>query len=69
MKIGARFDAQAPGFQEITLEVGNVDANSGLVSGASGSYLIEAAALDPYPQSPVQEPPVYTLTLTVTETS
>ena len=69
VKIALRFDAQVPGFQEITLEVGNNETDAGLVSGASGSYLIEAAALDPYPRTTAPKPPAYTLTLTVTETS
>ena len=69
VKIGARFDAQVTEFQEITLEVGNVDANAGQVSGASGKYLIAAIVFDPYPQTPIQEPPAYRLTLAVTKTS
>ena len=44
-------------------------AIEGTVTGASGSYLFEGSVLDPYPQSPAQEPPDYTATLTVTKTS
>ena len=69
VKIGTRFDAQTPIFQEITLEVGNDDADGGRVSGASGSYQIKASALDPYPRSTAQKPPAYILTLIATETS
>jgi hypothetical protein len=67
VKIGVRFDALDTGFQELTLEVGNFDADTGKVTGESGAYLIEASVLDPYPRTSIQDPPEYVVTLTVTE--
>ena len=67
VNIQARFDAQDTSIQELTLEVGSVDAASDRVSGASGVYLIKASVLDPYPRTLVQEATEYILTLNVTK--
>ena len=67
VNIEARFDAQDASIQELTLEVGSVDAASGRVSGASGVYLIKASVLDPSPGTLIQEAPEYILTLYVTK--
>ena len=69
IRVSSQADALGLGTQELTLKVRSVDHNADTVTGPSGSYLFEASVLDPYPQSPAQEPPDYTATLTVTKTS
>ena len=67
IRVSSPGDALASGLQELTLEVGSVDY-ADQVSGASGVYLIDASVLEPYPQSPAQVPPDYTVTVTATNT-
>jgi hypothetical protein len=69
VKFSVQFDADASGPQEVILEVGKVESDAGQISGASGTYQIEASVLDPYPRTSVQEPPDYLVTLTITKTS
>jgi hypothetical protein len=68
VNISVQFDAADSGSQELTLEVGSVDADADRVSGASGLYLLVAPVLDPYPRESVQTPPEYFVTLSVTQT-
>jgi CubicO group peptidase (beta-lactamase class C family) len=69
VNIGVRFSEMAEGFQELTLEIGVLDADAGQVSDGSETYLIEASVLDPYPRTSVQETPEYVVTLSVEKIS